>query len=384
MTKPLRVLVAGGGVAAFETALALRELADGLVDTTLLAPDEWFRYRPLAVAEPFDAGEVECFDVRALAAAAGAALLPGALRSVDPERKVVHTTHGPDVAYDVLVVAVGVRPREALPGAITFRGGEDVAALRALIDDAVAKPLRRIVFAVPKAVSWPLPLYELALQSAVELRGRGAPTEIVLVTHEDEPLSLFGSAAGVRVRELLDERGIDLRAGRLAQAFARGWLLLVPDDSVRADAVVAMPRLVAPRLPGLPQRGDGFVPVDELCRVDELEDVFAVGDVTEFPVKQGGIAAEQADAAATAIASLAGAPVVPEPFRPVLRALLLTGGPPEYLRAELTGGSGETSITSPDPLWWPPAKIAGRYLAPFLASWAGLSIGHAAEPVTSD
>jgi sulfide:quinone oxidoreductase len=370
---PLRVLIAGGGVAALETVLALRALAEDDVAITLLAPNEQFSYRPLAVAEPFGAGKVQRFDLEPLAAAAGATVVRGALRSVDPDRKRVMTTHGPDLDYDVLVVAVGVRPREALPGALTFRGEDDVNALRALLADAGVKPLRRIAFAVPAAVTWPLPLYELALQSAVELRRSGAATEVVLLTHEDEPLALFGSAGSTRVRELLAERGIALRTSCLVQAFARGWLLLVPDDSLRADAAVAMPRLVAPRIPGLPQRGDGYVPVDEQCRVHDLEDVFAVGDVTEFPVKQGGIAAEQADAAATAIASLAGAPVEPEPFRPVLRALLLTGGPPEYLRADLTGGAGDTSAVSPDPLWWPPAKIAGRHLAPFLASWTGLA-----------
>jgi hypothetical protein len=55
------------------------------------------------------------------------------------------------------------------------------------------------------------------------------------------------------------------------------------------------------------------------------------------PLEQGGIAGQQADVAATAIALEAGADVRPEPFRAVLRALLLTGSTPLYLRA---GGGG--------------------------------------------
>jgi hypothetical protein len=50
--------------------------------------------------------------------------------------------------------------------------------------------------------------------------------------------------------------------------------------------------------------------------------------------------------------------------------LLLTGGTPRFLRAELTGGKGETSTVTSDALWWPPGKIAGRFLAPYLASLA--------------
>src|SRR5207237_4386269 len=72
------------------------------------------------------------------------------------------------------------------------------------------------------------------------------------------------------------------------------------------------------------------------------------------------------------IAANAGADITPQPFRPVLRGLLLTGRRPRYLRHELTGGGGDASSASPEPLWWPPAKIVGRYLAPFLGAFAGV------------
>jgi sulfide:quinone oxidoreductase len=92
--------------------------------------------------------------------------------------------------------------------------------------------------------------------------------------------------------------------------------------------------------------------------------------MTTFPLKQGGIATQQADAAAESIAALAGAPVDPQPFRPVLRGLLLTGLTPRYLAAGVLDAGSEVDT---EPLWWPPAKIVGRYLAPFLARHGGLS-----------
>jgi sulfide:quinone oxidoreductase len=98
--------------------------------------------------------------------------------------------------------------------------------------------------------------------------------------------------------------------------------------------------------------------------------------MTTFPLKQGGIAAQQADAAAESIAALAGAPVEPTPFRPVLRGLLLTGLTPRYLASSLLVNSSEVDT---EPLWWPPGKIAGRYLAPFLATNLGLSAEAPAE-----
>ena len=112
---------------------------------------------------------------------------------------------------------------------------------------------------------------------------------------------------------------------------------------------------------------DGFIPVDPHSLVAGELDIYAAGDATNSPIKQGGIATQQADAAAEAIAARAGAPVEPQPFRPVLRGLLLTGATPRYMRAEVSGGQGDDSAVSEHALWWPPSKIAGRWLAPYLA-----------------
>jgi sulfide:quinone oxidoreductase len=195
-----------------------------------------------------------------------------------------------------------------------------------------------------------------------------------VVTSETAPLWVFGEEAGTAVRSLLAERGIELRTATRAVAARAGRLELAGGDSIPADAVVALPRISGPAIAGLPCDADGFIPVDAHGAVRGLSDVFAAGDATAFPLKQGGLATQQADAVAEAIAARLGAPVVAEPFRPVLRGLLLTGGAPLYLRAQLgAGGAGVTrrlpvTAVSRRTLWWPPAKVAGRYLAPLLAT----------------
>ena len=156
-----------------------------------------------------------------------------------------------------------------------------------------------------------------------------------------------------------------------------GELRLAPEGRLEADHVVALARLQGARLDGVPQTLDGFVPVDTHCRVRGLGDVYAAGDITTFPVKQGGIATQMADAAAQMIASRLGANLRPEPFRPVLRGLLLTGREPRYLRHAEDGDGGDAATT--EPLWWPPAKIVGRHLAPFLAGLAGVQSAAEAE-----
>jgi sulfide:quinone oxidoreductase len=101
--------------------------------------------------------------------------------------------------------------------------------------------------------------------------------------------------------------------------------------------------------------------------VPDAGPIFAAGDVTEFPVKHGGLASQQADTAAESIAALAGAPLTPEPFTPVIHGMLLTDDKPLYLSARITGGHGFSSELSDTPTWSPPSKIYAKYLAPYLA-----------------
>jgi len=369
--KPQQVLIAGAGVAGLEAALALQALAAGEVSVELVAPEAEFTYRPLAVTEPFRVGEVKRFPLQKLTEAAGARLRTGSLAAVDAERKVVTLENGQELGYDILLLALGARPREAVAGALTFRGPQDGPALSALLEKTTAGEIHRIAFAVPTGASWPLPLYELALLTAEYMSAHGTRgVEILLATPEDHPLSLFGPAASEAVSELLASREIQVETSVTPVLFEEGVLRLAAQRPIAVDAVVALPQLEGPRLPGVPHDEHGFVPTDEYGWVVGLTDVYAAGDLSQFPLKQGGTATQQADAAASSIAADAGAAVKPEPFRPVLRGLLLTGFVPRFLRAEATGAH---SVVDTEPLWWPPAKIVGRYLTPFLAAELGLA-----------
>ena len=366
-----RVLVAGGGVAALEAMLALSRLAHDEVEVELVSPQRDFVYRPLAVAEPFGLGSVRRFDLHALTNGVGAAYRSDAVEAVDPERHAVRTKAGTELPYDALVIACGARMHEAIPGAITFWGTGDTSRYRSLLRALESGIADELVFCVPPRTGWPLPIYELALLTAAHLaqRGGGEP-RLTIATSESSPLELFGTWASAAVRDLLERRRIGLCCSCYPVEVDGDGLRIVPGGHLSADRVVTTPRLEGPPIEGVPTDDEGFIPADSFGRVLGLEEagVYAAGDATAFPVKQGGLAAQQADAVAELIAAEAGAPVDPTPFRPVLRGLLLTGSTPSYLRAEITGGGGETSMADPEPLWWPPGKIAGGHLAPHLAS----------------
>jgi sulfide:quinone oxidoreductase len=226
--------------------------------------------------------------------------------------------------------------------------------------------VERLAFAVPVGAVWQLPLYELALLTAAYLEGRRVvDVELVFVTPEEEPLALFGSGASEAVGALLAERGIVFCGGTYPVAFEGQCLVTAVGEDVDADEVVSLPHLRGVAIDGVPHDPDGFVKVDRHGRVLGEDAIYAAGDITSFPIKQGGLAAQQAVAAAQAIAAAAGAPVTPTPFEPILRGMLLTGAIPRYLRAA-PAGTAESEV-GVEPLWWPPTKIAARHLSPYLA-----------------
>jgi len=366
MGRAERVLVVGGGVAAVETMLALRHLASERIAVELIAPEPYFWYTPLAVAEPFGPVRTQHFDLALLAHSCGALFTAGAVVAVDSDRHVVRTvvgrTDSGEIPYDALVLATGARRRPGVAGAVAFRGPADTDAVRFVVEEVEARRARTLVFAVPSGVTWPLPAYELALQAARRLDGGAA---ITVVTPEAEPLEVFGPRAGVAVARLLREAGVDVRCCEAPQEAIAGALRLGSGERISAERVVAVPRLHGDPPLEVPCDADGFVPVDERGRVAGLYDVWAAGDGTAYPVKQGGVATQQADAVAEDIAARADSSVEAQPFRPILRTLLLTGGAPLYLRTDPTAPADGT--VSDEPLWWPPAKIVGKHLAPFLA-----------------
>jgi sulfide:quinone oxidoreductase len=369
--ETLRVVIAGAGVAGLEAALTLRDLADGLVEVELLSPATQFVYRPMLVAEPFGTATALRLDLEAIAGEAGAHHRCDALASVDPGAGAVTTTAGAEVPYDALLIALGAQPVVAVPGALTFGVDRAGAEMESVLRGLGGRSLRRLVYVVPPTPSWTLAAYELALLTAAERAARRLPgPELTLVTAESEPLEQFGFAASRMVRETLERAGIELRAGARAERFADERLDLAGGEWIAADQVVSLPALTVPELPGLPQRRNGFVGTDVAMQVDGLERVWAAGDVTHFPIKNGGIAAQQADVAAQRIAIRAGAKALAPPFRPILRGALITGGAPELFEAKIDErGAGVAGVSTP--LWSPSMKLAAPRLTPLLARALG-------------
>ncbi len=360
-----RVVIVGGGVAGIEALLALHDLAGDRAALTLVAPQPDFLYKPLLVEEPFDLGPAKRHELEPLAAEKGAQFVQRAVSAVRPEQHLVELDDGSTLEYDYLVVCAGGRFKPALEGATTFPSGSEPFRADELLDRAEGKH-HRIAFVVPPGVTWSLPLYEIALMTQRRATERSVDVKIAIITPEAAPLAIFGAAASTAVGELLHGRGIQFFSSSTVRELGEGGIKLAPRDrALGPSEAVALPVMEGPAIDGLPTEEGGFIVVDDHSRVKGVEDVYAAGDGTNFPIKQGGLGTQQADAAAEHIAHRLGASGTAEPFRPVLRGKVLTGDESVSLRTDVAGGGGEGEA-SLDYLWWPPHKISARYLAPFL------------------
>lgn len=367
---PFRVLIVGGGVAGLEAALALRELAGDRLAITLLAPAAEFVYRPMRVREPFGYSEARHYALDEICRDIGIDLVKDAFKRLDPDGRTVHTEAGAKLEYDALVLAPGATVRPRFRHAVTLDDGQLDEQLHGLIQDVEGGYVHKLAFISPTPMPWPLPLYELALMTARRAYDMNIDMSVTLATPEDAPLALFGPEVSSAVERLLVANGILFIPSAHCETPAPGQVAINPGSRrLHVDRVIALPELFGPSVPGVPMTAQhGFIPIDPHCKVAGLERVYAAGDATDFAVKHGGIASQQADTAAEAIAALAGAPIDPKPFHPVVHGILLGGDKPLYLTAHITGGHGSSSEVTETATWPSGTKIAAKYLAPYLES----------------
>lgn len=364
-----KVVIVGGGVAALEAALILRDLAGDLASVEIHSARSDFVYRPYAVGRPFGSAVLKTYGLPALALRCAADFHADSIVSVDASARVATTYHEVSVPYDYLLFAAGASREWPIPGATTFWGIADATDVEGIVSRFKEGRIHSAAFTMPGVGGWSLPMYELALLTEAELSRSGVEGhQLTVVTPEAAPLGLFGRGAGEAVAALLEERGIGVMPGTSPVSFHAGRLQVTPEASLDFDEVISLPRIKGSAVDGLTQDAEAFVRVDEHCRVIDRERIYAAGDTTNYPIKQGGIAAQQADVAAEAIAADLGVPIEPSPFDPILRGVLWTGHQPLYLQNAIGEGHDEASTLSTEPPWHGGTdKIVARRLTSFLA-----------------
>jgi sulfide:quinone oxidoreductase len=377
----MRVVVVGGGIAGAEALLALHELAGDRAQLTLVTDGDELVLPPLSVAEPFALGHAPRYPLAPLLERTGAELRRGRLTAVAERDREIVLDDGARVPFDALFLAPGARAVARVEHATTWWPRGDTDAFSGMLRDLEEGYTKRVAFVIPAGAVWPLPLYELALMTAREVRGMGIDdVELTVVTPEAVPLVLFGARAASAVRDELEAAGIKLERASLARVDREPHLQVVLQPSgrrIEVDRVVAVPAVEGPAIPGTAQDSAGFIRVDRNGQMEGSETVWAAGDAIAYPIKYGGLAAQQADAAAAAIAARAGAEVSTPP-PPRLRGVLLTGAAPRAI-----GGAREEHPAAMR-MWRPTGKVFGAHLSPFLQEQGGPAAAAPAEPPSAE
>ena len=314
---PLRVVVAGAGVAGLETLVALRGLVGHRVALTLVAPADDFTVRALEVLEPFGLGHPQRYPLAELAAGLDARFAHDAVARVERDERTVRLQSGEELVYDVLVLAVGAFPYPAYEHGVCVKRAHDGEALDRVVAELRVGIAESLAIVVPPGCAWTLPAYELALLVAA----LATPRELTLVTPEHEPLSVFGAPAAELARAQLAAAGVQLLVGVNATVPHPTAVELAPGARLSCDQVVHLPLLSGPNCRGILCDTSGFIVIDEGFRVREADDVFAVGDAAVGAHKQGrprlpaGGRGRRADRLARGSRARA-SPVPPRPARP--------------------------------------------------------------------
>jgi sulfide:quinone oxidoreductase len=166
---------------------------------------------------------------------------------------------GAALDFGALVLAPGARPEPPSPHTITFGAPGSQAQLEALLANLRDGSCRDVVFLVPPETSWSLPPYELALMTAGE-----APdgARVWLVSPERRPLAVFGPAVSADVAGCSTPPAFSSSA--LSAGAPEPRAVRFEGRLVEADAVVA-PR--GPAVRGVPADERGFIPTDDHGRV---------------------------------------------------------------------------------------------------------------------
>ncbi len=363
-SERFEVVIAGGGVAGLEAAFALQDLAGERVRVRVVSVGTDFVYRPLAIGEPFNISHAAHTPLRQIVEQAGAELISDALVHVDVAARRAQLASGAELGYDALLVATGAVIDPVFEHATGFDDARSDQLLHGLVQDIEGGYTHRLAVLVPSPPPWPLPAYELALMASERAWDTQVDLEVTLVTPERAPLDVFGDRASRAVATLLRERRIEVISSAWCEVPDSRSVLIHPGGQRLAfDRIVALPALRGPDLGGLPHDADGFLPVDACGHVRGADRVWAAGDCTDLPIKQGGVSADFADIAAESIAATAGAHLRARTFVATVEGVLMTGGTARYMRARPAwpGDTGE-SVFEIVPRGAEPPKIRATYL----------------------
>lgn len=310
------VVVLGSGFGGLETAFYLRWKVGSRVRITIVSDRERFLFKPNIIYIPFGADPEQFYvDVLEGYRRKGIQYVHAKARAIDPNRQKV-IADGQEFEYDYLVIATGAGMKvEEIPGlkehAYSIWTPEDMLRLRSayqkLLEELNHGERKRIVFLVPPNNKCSGPLYEIVFMTDTWLRRHGVRdrADMVWTTVERSYIQAFGPRLNEVVELEFEKRRIHGLREHVVREVHSDRVVYQNGTEIEYDLLVSFPPYIAGQpFPGLPSDERGFIQTQlGTRRVSGFENIYAVGDAGDFPVKQAFLAFLQADAAGEHLAA---------------------------------------------------------------------------------
>jgi sulfide:quinone oxidoreductase len=313
MRRP-RVVLVGGGFGGLEAAFYLRKRLGGDAEIELISDRSDFVNRPSTIYIPFglDPARVRV-PLEAPMRRQDILFVRAAVTDVDPQHQTVRAD-GQLIGYDYLILATGASMRPAeIPGLAQYAHSpwtpEGMVELGGGFQELArgGHERQRVLFVLPPNSRCASPMYELVFMLDTWLRREGARGRVQLswATDERAYLQAFGPRMDEVITEQFRRRCIEGHKGLAVVGVEPGLAYFRNGEKLPYDLLVAFPpHVAATAFPELPADERGFVRTElETRQVFGNPSIYAVGDASDFPVKQAHLAILQAGAAAEHIAA---------------------------------------------------------------------------------
>lgn len=309
-----KAVVLGGGFAGLEAAIFLRKQG---IATTLIADRDYLWIYPISIWIPTAGIEPEKVQMplRDLAKRHGFDLVIDSVGTLDPERQVVILSQT-EIVYDYLILAMG-QAKMKPPGVehtLSICGAPEQATLiRQRLQALVEQGGGKVAFGFggnPKDKSAVRggPVFEVLFNVDHWLKKQKIRASFDL--HFFAPMDKPGEKMGPKALKAMDgfykRAKVTVHTGTKIRKFTEQGVVFVDESTLHADLVLFTPAGCGHPVVkdcGLPLNDAGFVKVDQQCRVQGQQRIWAAGDIAALDgpawgAKQGHVAEVMARIAA--------------------------------------------------------------------------------------
>ena len=304
--KENHVTILGGGFAGVEAAIYLRKKG---IDVTLISDRDYLFIYPISIWIPvsklsFDDAKIPLKDLQKVH---GFELIIDKVKSINKATNTVQL-EGQEIKYNYLVVAIGANKLklEGIENTMSICGAPEQSLLmKEKFDALIKKGSGKIALGYggnPKDKSGVRggPAFEILFNFLNVLKKKKIRDnyEITFFAPMAELGKRMGKSGFTMLNKLFEKEKINKRVGKKIKSFTSNQVVFEDDSILESDYIMYISAGTGHSVltnSDLPLSESGFIKIDDNCKVDGTQNIYAIGDIAkvegpDWVAKQGHIA----------------------------------------------------------------------------------------------